>query len=116
MSEINVRPSVDLTRNLSILDTLTEKVASVHGHDQPSLLAVRESFSRTADALIAYTEKKSSVESAQTAARHIAHIRELTGNYCPPAHACRSYRAMLDGLSQLDQESGPILQASLASQ
>jgi regulator of cell morphogenesis and NO signaling len=32
-------------------------------------------------------------------------MRELTGGYEPPADACNTYRAMLDGLAELERDT-----------
>lgn len=44
------------------------------------------------------------VREHEDAGNHLAAMRELTGGYEPPADACNSYRAMLDGLAELEQD------------
>jgi regulator of cell morphogenesis and NO signaling len=38
------------------------------------------------------------------AARGLATLRSLTDGYAPPEDACNSYRAMLDGLRELESD------------
>jgi regulator of cell morphogenesis and NO signaling len=38
------------------------------------------------------------------AGRALASLRSLTGDYAPPADACNTYRAMLDGLAELERD------------
>lgn len=39
------------------------------------------------------------------AARSLARMRELSGGFTPPADACNTFRAMLDGLGELEAET-----------
>ena len=50
-------------------------------------------------------------EAAQSlaAARQLRELRSLSQGYCPPGHACRSYRALFQALWQLDCRATPLV-------
>ncbi len=44
------------------------------------------------------------IKEHDTAGADLQQIRKMTNNYFPPSDACNSYRAMLDGLSAMEQD------------
>ena len=103
--------AVDLTLTLPALDALTAKVAKVHGPDQPHLLDVRTAFMETAEALNSLTASPADKKVSAAALQGLERMRTLTEGFTPPATACRSYRAMLDGLARLDEAASTQLTA-----
>jgi hypothetical protein len=91
------------------LDTLAERVARVHGPSQPQLLVLRESYLSLAVALDKLAQRRDEAAAALDAARQLRQIRGLTQRYTPPAGACRSYRSLFAGLSELDLGLAPLL-------
>lgn len=120
-----------LRDELPQLMALVEKVAGRHGEGHPELLEVRETFAGLADELATHMFKEEQIlfpaclaleqgaapafpfgsvgnpiammihEHDEVAAA-LGRIRQLTGDFEPPAGACTSYRAMLDRLHALD--------------
>jgi regulator of cell morphogenesis and NO signaling len=116
------------------LDTITEKVARVHGEHDPRLVQVRQAFVALAEEMLRHMAKEEHVlfpmirdlETSQdlsalhcgslsypirqmesehnSAGGGIALMRELTDGFTPPAWACNTYRAMLDALAQLERD------------
>lgn len=121
-----------LTEELPRLASLVDKVAKVHGGTHPELPRVREVFIGMARELLSHLQKEERVlfplirvlesdESAapvgavaapiqrmeaehQAAGDDLETLRELTDGFVPPADACGSYRAMLSGLEDLEQD------------
>lgn len=125
-----------LREALPRLDFLTEKVAQVHGHDEPRLVQLRRLYRQFQEETYAHLQKEEMVlfpmcvalgEGKRGAAvggchgsvrmpiaammhEHEAHganleaFRELTDGFVPPEGACNSWRAMLDGLHELEQD------------
>lgn len=119
--------------NLPRLDAMTRKVAAVHGDSEPRLHGVRETFAFMAEELVMHMRKEEEIlfpmirqlEASETApAFHcgslgnpinqmelehdqagsgLAKLSELTDAYQPPNWACNTYRAMLDGLAELER-------------
>jgi regulator of cell morphogenesis and NO signaling len=111
-----------LRRELPRLAALAAKVAQVHGPNRPELPTVARIF----DGLRAELEQHMLKDQAQarpafhcgSVANPIAvmerehegagdalhRIRELTENYTPPECACASYRALLAGLAELEND------------
>ena len=118
------------------LDFLTQKVANVHGMEDPRLVELRRLYLQFQEETYAHLEKEErvlfpmcialaegkvgaamggchmSVQMPVNAMMHehenhganLERFRELTDGYVPPEHACNSWRAMLDGLLELEQD------------
>ncbi len=116
------------------LDMLTERVASVHGSDDPRLRDVRETLLTLADELTSHMMKEEQVlfplirqlevsdrlpsfhcgsianpirqmeAEHQDAGGALNAMRTLTDDYTPPTYACNTYRAMLDALAHLERD------------
>jgi regulator of cell morphogenesis and NO signaling len=123
-----------LRQELPRLDFLTNKVAAVHGPNHPELRKLREVFVEFkqelelhmhAEEQVLFPQIKRLEAGAAPAGSAggeintpIAHLvkehddagvamevmRRLTGGYAAPADACNTYRAMLDGLAELETE------------
>jgi regulator of cell morphogenesis and NO signaling len=123
-----------LRDELPPLRELVDKVAGVHGNTHAELLGVQEIFHELADELEQHMLKEErivfpacvaldagatgrfpfgSVENPIGVMLHehdevaagLAALRALTGAYEPPAGACNSYRAMLERLDTLEQDT-----------
>lgn len=116
------------------LDMLTERVASVHGADDPRLRELRETLLEFARDMSSHMMKEEQVlfpmirqlgESDEAPEFHcgslanpirqmeqehhgagaaLARMRELTDEFTPPPWACNTYRAMLDTLAHLERD------------
>lgn len=123
-----------LKEELPRLDFMTEKVARVHGEKEPRLQQVRDAFVALKAELEPHMMKEERIlfpmvrqlEASQSKAdlhcgsvanpiRQMEHehdqagnalaiIREATDDFVPPEWACNTYRAMLDGLAQLEAD------------
>lgn len=119
-----------LRRELPRIDAMAERVATVHGGHTPSLVEVFQEFRKLAHELVTHTLKEeeevfpaivklSRGESAadslgaevtammrehDDAGESLARLRELTGDYQPPPEACNTYRALFDGLKDLEED------------
>lgn len=121
-----------LRDELPRLDFMTRKVAAVHGADEPRLLEVRRVFESFSAEITSHTQEEqatifplirrletakgerpaASLKSAfekleaehDNAGAALAKFRELTDNYTPPDWACNTFRALYDGLSQLERD------------
>ncbi len=123
-----------LWEELERLDALTTKVARVHGPSDGRLAQVRDIFLDLERELSDHMRKEEQVlfplirqieasrEPVHSHCGSVANpirqmdaehdqadiaflkIRNLTNNYTPPAHACFSYRAMLTGLEQMEND------------
>lgn len=123
-----------LRTELPRLDTITEKVARVHGQHDPRLVEVRAAFVELAEEMTTHMAKEENVlfpmirqleasrdltalhcgslahpiqqmeKEHESAGGGLARMRELSDNFTPPVWGCNTYRAMLDGLSQLEQD------------
>jgi len=121
-----------LKRELPRLEKLARKVASVHGEAHPELNALRDEFLKFKADMESHTLREEQVlfrairqldSGGQSVVRGIAHpiavmtadhddagaslqtMRELTNGYVPPADACGSYRALLNGLDELERDT-----------
>ncbi|MDN5696624.1 MAG: iron-sulfur cluster repair di-iron protein [Rubrobacter sp.] len=124
-----------LRAELPRLSFLVEKVAGAHGTEHPELYELRSVFERLRTELEEHTSREErvlfpacrkleetatmpdfpfgSVENpiAAMMAEHVdsgeglRRIRELTWDYDLPKDACNSYRAMLDGLAELERDT-----------
>lgn len=124
-----------LRHELPRLSGLVQKVARVHGANHPELNGVLRTFSVMAGELAAHMVKEEHAVfpaaraletgaepgpeegSADDTALHmledeheavgqaLATIRSLTREFVPPPGACNSYRAMLDGLNELEADT-----------
>ncbi|MCC6907110.1 MAG: iron-sulfur cluster repair di-iron protein [Phycisphaerales bacterium] len=116
------------------LDQMTEKVFRVHGEHEPRLADVRRAFTALNAELTQHMMKEERIlfpiirqleqpngqrefhcgsvanPIRQMEAEHqhagdaLAIMREATDGYQPPEWACNTYRAMLDGLAQLERD------------
>lgn len=118
-----------LCEELPRLDFMTRKVAAVHGDHEPRLLEVRRVFETFQAEMVAHTEEEDEVvfpairklESGngahldaafaklesehENAGAALARLKELTDNYTPPEWACNTFRALYDGLAQLEKHT-----------
>ncbi|MEX0655832.1 MAG: iron-sulfur cluster repair di-iron protein [Phycisphaeraceae bacterium] len=123
-----------LRRELPRLSAMVEKVATVHGPSHAWLIELRQVFTGFVQELSAHMLKEERVlfpmirqlEAGQAnAAEHcggvgnpvrmmehehdqagdaLAKMRELTAGFTPPEGACNTFRAMLDGLAELEHD------------
>lgn len=123
-----------LKAELPRLTAIVAKVAAVHGDAHPELGEVKKVFAELRAELEPHMFKEDRIlfpairQLAQSASspafpfgtianpirmmefEHdhagdaLERIRVLTGDYQPPSSACNTYRAMLDGLRQLEQD------------
>lgn len=123
-----------LREELPRLDTLTEKVARVHGDAEPRLNEIRRVFVACRQELEAHMLKEERVlfpmireleradgpvtfhcgslanpirmmeHEHDQAGDAMSRFKELTDGYAPPDWACNTYRAMVDGLAALEQD------------
>ncbi|MCA9291143.1 MAG: hemerythrin domain-containing protein, partial [Phycisphaerales bacterium] len=123
-----------LRTELPRLDAMTEKVYRVHGAAEPRLGDVRRAFCAIRDELTTHMMKEERIlfpmvrqlersdgpvslhcgtiaaPIRQMEAEHehageaLATIRTATDDFQPPEWACNTYRAMLDGLAQLERD------------
>ncbi len=119
-----------LHENLSRMSNLVEKVAAVHGHEDPRLERLHKAFEQfkaeTEDhlskeevllfpfiKLLATGQRPPFPPTVMMPIRrmleeHLAHgenlelFRGLTDNFLVPTHACNTYRAMLQGLEEME--------------
>jgi regulator of cell morphogenesis and NO signaling len=118
-----------LREELPRLDFMTRKVAAVHGDHEPRLLEVRRVFEAFQSEMVAHTKEEDEVvfpairklESGngtnldaafaklesehENAGAALARFKELTDNYSPPEWACNTFRALYDGLAQLERHT-----------
>ena len=123
-----------LRDELPRLDKLAAKVADVHGGHDSRLLEVRRVFMQMARELSRHTMKEEQIlfpmireldGSASIPTFHcgsianpirqmelehdeagdaLTRLRSLTDDYTPPPEACNTYRALLDGLHELERD------------
>lgn len=124
-----------LKEELPRLDFMTRKVAAVHGDHEPRLLEVRRVFESFQAEMAAHTKKedetvfpairkleaangcaasaasglKDAFASLETehegAGAALEQFKTLTDNYTPPDWACNTFRALYDGLAQLEKNT-----------
>jgi len=124
-----------LREELPRLDFMTRKVAAVHGQDEPRLVSVRNIFETFQAEMLSHAQEEeesvfpvirrleSGVEAVpaaadrlrvafgklesehETAGAALERFKELTDNYTPPEWACNTFRALYDGLSQLEKRT-----------
>lgn len=125
---------VYLRSELPRLESMTEKVASVHGGKDPRLDEVRNTFQALAQELSSHMMKEEQIlfpmvrqleasestptfhcGSVQNPIQQMEHehdqvgsalerLRELTDGFTLPEWACNTYRAMLDALAHLERD------------
>ncbi len=121
-----------MRESLPRLAFLSEKVARVHGPEDPRLVRLVEAFRRfraETDEHLAKEEMilfpiciqlargqrpsfpptvampiRKMVAQHEDHGRNLDLFRELTDGYVPPTHACNTYRALLDGLQDMEQD------------
>jgi regulator of cell morphogenesis and NO signaling len=118
-----------LREELPRLDFMTRKVAAVHGDHEPRLLEVRRVFETFQAQMMTHTQEEDAVvfpairnlesghetrlEAAfsklesehEEAGAGLARFKELTDDYTPPEWACNTFRALYDGLAQLEKHT-----------
>ncbi len=124
-----------LREELPRLDFMTRKVAAVHGEHEPRLLEVRRIFESFHAEILSHTSEEdqvvfptirqlksadggraaettdfpalfSKLESEHEAAgTALGRFRDLTDHYTPPDWACNTFRALYDGLAQLEKHT-----------
>jgi regulator of cell morphogenesis and NO signaling len=124
-----------LREELPRLDFMTRKVAAVHGDHEPRLLEVRRVFEVFNAEIAAHTQEEdqtifpairqlesdggdkaaraatlteacAKLESEhESAGAALARFKELTDSYTPPDWACNTFRALYDGLAQLEKHT-----------
>lgn len=124
-----------LREELPRLDFMSRKVAAVHGEHEPRLLEVRRAFESFQAEMISHTNEEdqtvfpavrqlespdgsgaavaanlqamfAKLESEhENAGAALARFKELTDNYTPPDWACNTFRALYDGLAQLEKRT-----------
>lgn len=124
-----------LREELPRLDFMTRKVAAVHGDHEPRLHEIRRVFESFQAEMVAHTKEEEEqvfpairrLESAaggrnqaaaslkgdftklesehDRAGAALARFKELTDNYAPPDWACNTFRALYDGLAQLEKNT-----------
>ena len=124
-----------LREELPRLDSMSRKVAAVHGEHEPRLLAVRRAFESFQEEMTSHTNEEdqtvfpavrqlespdgsgaavaanlqamfAKLESEhENAGAALARFKELTDNYTPPDWACNTFRALYDGLAQLEKRT-----------
>lgn len=124
-----------LKEELPRLAFLTRKVAAVHGDDHPWLREVHAVYTGLAEELSSHLQKEEVIlfpairnleqtgDSGAPFGADLSHpvlmmehehaeagealtkLRALTSDFTPPASACNSFRAMLDGLEQLERDT-----------
>ena len=123
-----------LKEELPRLDFMTRKVAAVHGGHEPRLLEVRRAFETFNAEMTAHTKGAEEtifpairqLEAAaaskttatpnlkasfaklesehESAGAALARFKELTDHYTPPEWACNTFRALYDGLRQMEKD------------
>lgn len=118
-----------LRRELPRLDKLIVKVVRAHGAKHPALARVHATYDGLRRELAQHMAKEERIlfpaivqagdgpargsfdgpihvmEGEHTSAgAALERLRELTGDYTPPADACNTFRAMLDGLAELERD------------
>ncbi len=122
-----------LKSELPRLGALAEKVAGVHGEHHPELFRVRETLQAFTDEMYAHLSKEENVlfpmlrrleaggvdshcgsvrnpirvmlMEHDNAGAQLEEMRRLTGGFTVPADGCRSYKALLEGLQQLEYDT-----------
>lgn len=123
-----------LREELPRLDFMTRKVAAVHGDHEPRLLEVRRVFEAFHAEMSSHTKEEDEqvfpairrlasangdkmaasalrMSIAKLEADHdragaaLARFQELTDHYAPPDWACNTFRALYDGLAQLEENT-----------
>jgi regulator of cell morphogenesis and NO signaling len=123
-----------LHSELPRLEKMVTKVAAVHGEKEPRLQQIKDIFLAISQELATHLQKEEKIlfpmirqlESSTTvpsfhcgtianpvhqmelehdeAGVALGQLRQLTDNYTPPEWACNTYRAMLDGLLNFEQD------------
>jgi len=123
-----------LKTELPRLDQMTKKVAGVHGEREPRLQKIREAFVEFRNEIEPHMMKEERVlfpmirqldcesdlpdfhcgtltnpirqmeHEHDQAGETLARMRSESDGFVPPQWACNTYRAMLDGLAELEQD------------
>lgn len=118
-----------LKRELPRLEKMADKVAKVHGKGNPKLVELYQVFRLFAADLNMHMMKEENVlfpailgeggavcggslanpirvmeSEHEDSERSLGQMRRLTDGYAPPDWACNTYRALFDGLRELDED------------
>lgn len=119
-----------LRRELPRLHAMARRVAQVHGPHTPALVEVEEVFTGLFQELDSHLQKEEQIlfpailalsqnggavlpldrpiacmmHEHDDAGEALRRLRELTHGYEPPAGACNTYRALFDGLEDLEED------------
>jgi regulator of cell morphogenesis and NO signaling len=123
-----------LRAELPRLAELAERVARKHGHRDPRLSDVRDTFRGLAEEMFSHMQKEENIlfplirqleggaapggfqvgslahpirqleHEHDSAGGALARLRELTDGYAPDAQACNTHRALLAGLAELETD------------
>lgn len=123
-----------LREELPRLDSMTHKVAAVHGWQEPRLLEIRQVFMAFHATMTSHTQEEEAqifptirqLESGERvqaralslkaaldklesehvrAGAALVRLRILTDNHTPPGWACNTFRALYDGLAKLETDT-----------
>lgn len=122
-----------LQEELPRLDFMTRKVAAVHGEHEPRLLELRQTFEIFNGEMTTHTREEDDIifpairqleavknggpvappqlrttltrleREHDSAGAALEQFRTLTDNFTPPDWACNTFRALYDGLAQLEK-------------
>lgn len=98
----------ELCATLPRIEALAQKVARVHGPDDPRLVELNRVVNSTARSLRGLAHGGGPADPAESAAG-LERMRTLTDGFLPPSHACSSYRTLLSSLEDLEQSALPLL-------
>jgi regulator of cell morphogenesis and NO signaling len=110
-----------LHTELPRLEKMVTKVAVVHGEKEPRLIQIKDIFLALSAELATHLMKEEQILfpmicgtvanpvrrmefEHDEAGEALRHLRQLTDNFTPPAWACNTYRALLDGLLTFEQD------------
>jgi regulator of cell morphogenesis and NO signaling len=129
VQHIVVRHHDTIRRSLPFVNSLSLKVARVHGEREPSLVVLHQSLLDFAEVFLPHLDAEEQSlfpvlatidtlggpipEKLLGAMQHdhrevvelLEHLRELTHDFTPPDHACGSYRALFSELAQLEADT-----------
>lgn len=124
-----------LREELPRLDFMTRKVAAVHGEHEPRLHEIRRVFEVFQMEMLSHLDEEDRVvfpairklesitgagavpdenlsallpkleSEHEGAGAALGHFRELSDSYSPPDWACNTFRALYDGLAQLERQT-----------
>jgi regulator of cell morphogenesis and NO signaling len=129
VQHIVVRHHDSIRRSLPFVNSLSLKVARVHGEREPSLIILHQALLDFAEAFLPHLDAEEQTlfpalatidalggpvpDRLLAAMQHdhrevvelLEHVRELTHDFTPPEQACGSYRALFSELAQLEADT-----------